>query len=233
MNEDNIVKLFINDFKELSGGTLFFEDESDLPYCFFGDVRSILEKSIKKDKPLATKIIKWINNVLNSKNLSSYVENMLWIEFFEGAEADRGYTKFLDTNLTKKADFLFRQYTYICKHGDAIDPETKEILRFVKDNKSVGTGKYVFDIKYIKEDKISWLTRLIQVFKLEKKKLDWTEEKCKDCENNIHMSDIYDAKYCLSCDEWKESNCGDSNCEYCAKRPDKPSEAKDLQMFMD
>jgi len=33
----------------------------------------------------------------------------------------------------------------------------------------------------------------------------------------------YDAFFCLRCDEWFESGCSDLRCEYCARRPLKPS----------
>ena len=34
----------------------------------------------------------------------------------------------------------------------------------------------------------------------------------------------YDALFCMLCDKWLESHCQDSNCDYCAERPSKPSE---------
>jgi hypothetical protein len=36
----------------------------------------------------------------------------------------------------------------------------------------------------------------------------------------------YDAHYCTACDKWLVATCGDPECEYCAGRPEKPSEAE-------
>jgi len=40
----------------------------------------------------------------------------------------------------------------------------------------------------------------------------------------------YDALCCFTCDEWIESSCSDPDCEFCASRPDYPSEALGLLM---
>lgn len=34
----------------------------------------------------------------------------------------------------------------------------------------------------------------------------------------------FDARFCVHCDVWLESNCGDSGCEFCGGRPSRPSE---------
>jgi hypothetical protein len=33
----------------------------------------------------------------------------------------------------------------------------------------------------------------------------------------------YDAKFCRRCDIWLEGACGDRGCEFCARRPERPS----------
>lgn len=42
----------------------------------------------------------------------------------------------------------------------------------------------------------------------------------------------YDTGYCLTCDAWLSNNCGDEKCEYCASRPEKPSAAIKLGVFI-
>lgn len=42
----------------------------------------------------------------------------------------------------------------------------------------------------------------------------------------------YDADCCLSCNRWITKNCGDSECMYCANRPDTPLEALNIEMMM-
>jgi hypothetical protein len=34
----------------------------------------------------------------------------------------------------------------------------------------------------------------------------------------------FDAYFCATCDEWDETACGDTRCEFCAKRPGRPSD---------
>ena len=47
---------------------------------------------------------------------------------------------------------------------------------------------------------------------------------CRDCESEVQYNAEYDAYYCELCNKWLEGTCNDSNCEYCATRPDKPSQ---------
>jgi len=45
------------------------------------------------------------------------------------------------------------------------------------------------------------------------------------CEHDtMNYSDKYDAYYCATCDIWTEKKCKDITCEFCATRPDKPSQ---------
>jgi len=37
----------------------------------------------------------------------------------------------------------------------------------------------------------------------------------------------YDAYYCPQCDVWMEDRCKDQNCEFCVKRPEKPSQVSE------
>lgn len=39
-------------------------------------------------------------------------------------------------------------------------------------------------------------------------------------------SERYDAYYCGPCDEWAEEKCGNETCEFCAWRPERPSQAE-------
>jgi hypothetical protein len=48
---------------------------------------------------------------------------------------------------------------------------------------------------------------------------------CPKCLWDRFYSHDYDAYFCINCDEWLEHQCSDPNCEYCAKRPPKPSMA--------
>lgn len=48
---------------------------------------------------------------------------------------------------------------------------------------------------------------------------------CVKCGVDTIRSERFDAYYCKGCDVWTEPKCGDSLCEYCGNRPDKPSEA--------
>lgn len=70
-------------------------------------------------------------------------------------------------------------------------------------------------------------TTIQKFFNLKKELPDQIEEKCQNCGGHISLSENYDAKYCLSCDVWKESACSDSDCNFCVNRPSKPSEIKD------
>jgi len=47
--------------------------------------------------------------------------------------------------------------------------------------------------------------------------------RCDKCQEKRLYDERYDAWYCLTCDEWLEKECGDSNCFFCAMRPHKPS----------
>lgn len=47
---------------------------------------------------------------------------------------------------------------------------------------------------------------------------------CKKC-NEQGIRDIeLDSYYCDKCDEWLEEKCSSTECEFCSKRPNKPSE---------
>ncbi|NLK23159.1 MAG: hypothetical protein GX309_04030 [Clostridiales bacterium] len=48
------------------------------------------------------------------------------------------------------------------------------------------------------------------------------DEKCSKCDNFLILYEKYDAYFCAYCNEWKEDTCGNSNCEFCRDRPDKP-----------
>lgn len=48
-------------------------------------------------------------------------------------------------------------------------------------------------------------------------------ERCPACRQTTVFDYDFDAAFCPSCDAWLEGRCGDSGCEYCTRRPEKPS----------
>lgn len=48
---------------------------------------------------------------------------------------------------------------------------------------------------------------------------------CPHCGGRTDHNPIHDAIYCPNCDRWLESRCKNPYCEYCGKRPEKPSQA--------
>lgn len=48
--------------------------------------------------------------------------------------------------------------------------------------------------------------------------------KCTSCGGNTERNEKHDAYHCKACDQWSEKVCSDSTCEFCAGRPEKPSE---------
>lgn len=50
---------------------------------------------------------------------------------------------------------------------------------------------------------------------------------CPKCNRLADYHLDYDAYACSYCDLWLEEKCGDTNCEFCKNRPDKPSIQKD------
>lgn len=49
-----------------------------------------------------------------------------------------------------------------------------------------------------------------------------TEKACNICCHPCVRNDIYDAWFCPICNIWLEQKCGDSDCEYCKERPERP-----------
>lgn len=46
---------------------------------------------------------------------------------------------------------------------------------------------------------------------------------CDKCSNKtIYYCETYDATFCATCNEWRESICNDPTCETCISRPFKP-----------
>lgn len=48
------------------------------------------------------------------------------------------------------------------------------------------------------------------------------------CGALLDYSHPYDAEFCRACDRWWAKSCRDPSCEFCAKRPARPSLAADL-----
>lgn len=49
---------------------------------------------------------------------------------------------------------------------------------------------------------------------------------CDKCGDELSYSVDDDCLYCAVCNEWKENKCGDSNCDFCQNRPEKPDSKK-------
>ena len=45
---------------------------------------------------------------------------------------------------------------------------------------------------------------------------------CALCNHTLDYSEPHDADYCAHCNDWREENCEDPECEYCKDRPEKP-----------
>jgi hypothetical protein len=48
--------------------------------------------------------------------------------------------------------------------------------------------------------------------------------RCARCNALCSRNERHDAYFCAACDEWLESVCDDADCEFCAGRPEKPSQ---------
>ena len=48
---------------------------------------------------------------------------------------------------------------------------------------------------------------------------------CGELANVLHS---YDAEFCPRCDRWLDKRCGDAGCEFCGKRPKRPSMSLEL-----
>ncbi len=50
---------------------------------------------------------------------------------------------------------------------------------------------------------------------------------CPKCGRRSKLCLRYDAYYCPACDIWLEPVCGSERCEFCAGRPQRPSQVAD------
>lgn len=48
------------------------------------------------------------------------------------------------------------------------------------------------------------------------------EQCCSICKFNLVYYEYFDAYFCPNCNSWTESKCGDTDCDYCPNRPEKP-----------
>ncbi len=46
---------------------------------------------------------------------------------------------------------------------------------------------------------------------------------CWQCKSELKRNETYDSYFCEYCDEWREASCNDKTCEFCSKRPKRPS----------
>ena len=65
-------------------------------------------------------------------------------------------------------------------------------------------------------------------FAKNRKIIDWFElpDHCPECLERLSYNDEFDSIYCVPCDEWRDIACEDPTCDYCAERPEKPSDCK-------
>lgn len=55
---------------------------------------------------------------------------------------------------------------------------------------------------------------------------DFSGSECPECgQKSILQFYKYDARCCISCNEWLENACNDPNCPFCSQRPKTPYEA--------
>lgn len=47
--------------------------------------------------------------------------------------------------------------------------------------------------------------------------------RCPECIEVLNYAAEFDAYFCATCDEWDETACDASTCEFCKKRPARPS----------
>jgi hypothetical protein len=152
MNPNPLEKTIVSDFLALfpelqEHPDIKGDDYSDTPYSFFGVIRNIIEDGSKENSEVIIRILKWLDTTLNNSATNDYVNDMLWIEFFEGSEVNDIYRSTLLSNLSDQANLKYRQYLYIMENGGLTDPKTGEILKYVKYGPSSRTGKFITDIK--------------------------------------------------------------------------------------
>lgn len=82
------------------------------------------------------------------------------------------------------------------------------------------------------DDEVKVIKNRKNYLKARKKQFKWnligwySDAKCPICGKKTTLQiDKYDAWCCISCNEWLEDTCTDSNCSFCAKRPWTPYEA--------
>lgn len=51
---------------------------------------------------------------------------------------------------------------------------------------------------------------------------------CENCSTEGKYNERWDAYYCKKCDAWSEKKCSDTNCFFCHRRPEKPSDVKKI-----
>lgn len=57
-----------------------------------------------------------------------------------------------------------------------------------------------------------------------------SESVCEKCgKKTIYHIEKYDARCCMSCNEWLDEACSDSECPFCSRRPETPYEAYYLE----
>lgn len=50
------------------------------------------------------------------------------------------------------------------------------------------------------------------------------QNNCAKCGGPLQRDEKHDAYFCAACDSWREKKCSDPECEFCAGRPERPSQ---------
>jgi hypothetical protein len=68
--------------------------------------------------------------------------------------------------------------------------------------------------------------RLRRISKIRKITMDIISKNFCKCGSERQYSNRYDAYYCELCNKWIDDKCTNPECEFCSKRPDKPSQCE-------
>lgn len=52
---------------------------------------------------------------------------------------------------------------------------------------------------------------------------------CASCSSTLLYNERWDCYYCINCDTWSETKCGNKECFYCVGRPKNPTHGLKLK----
>jgi hypothetical protein len=80
----------------------------------------------------------------------------------------------------------------------------------------------------MRESSLILIKRMLSRLLFLKRVKNWPPDifSCEVCSRTKEYNEKYDAFFCSFCNEWKEKECGDPECEYCAQRPPTPGKKK-------